>query len=431
MHHWRHQLTKINRISEFNRNVFTLVFGTSLAQLLTFMLYPLISRLYTPDEFGVFGVFLSVTGMVALIATGRYELSIILPSTQREAYNLLGLSFLINASVSLLSLIAVAVISLGGIRFGNEYVILNKTLWLIPLVIFLISTSNIWQNWFIRSKSFKLLSVSKIMASVGNNGVAVLLGLFSAGFWGLLVGLLVSLFSVTLFFGLKFWLNSSNKNLSFDKKLCKALAIKYIDFPKANTWNALSDLFQSQGIIYFLAIFFSSGTVGLYAFAMRILQAPIMLIVNSFSQVFYQNASDRYNRNEDLMPLLKSTVLKVSAVSLPVMAMIMLFGPDVFALVFGEKWREAGLYARILAPWICIDFIRYAMAQMPVVLGKIRLMLLWSIIGNVIIAAALTTGSLLFGNIADSFILLSAAMSIYLILLILWIFKITAHASRR
>jgi O-antigen/teichoic acid export membrane protein len=419
------------RSSEFNRNVFTLVFGTSLAQLLTFLMYPLISRLYTPDAFGVFGVFLSVTGMVALIATGRYELSIILPSTKNDAYNLFGLSFLINSAVSLLSLLVVAVIYLSGFHFGSEYNMLQTALWLAPPVIFLTSASNILQNWFIRSKSFKLLSASKIITSIANNGIAVLLGLVSAGFWGLLAGLIVSLLFVTGFFMLNFWRNNAQKDLTFNKHLCKTLAHKYSDFPKANTWHALSDMFQSQGIIYFLAIFFSSGTVGLYAFAMRILQAPVMLIVNSFSQVFYQSASERYNRNEDLMPLLKSTVLKVSAVSLPVMAVLMLFGPDIFALVFSEKWREAGVYARILAPWICIDFIRYAMAQMPVVLGKIRQVLLWSVLGNVIIAISLSTGSLLTGNIIDSFILLSAAMSIYLILLILWIFKITAHASRR
>jgi len=417
--------------SEFNKNVFTLVFGTSLAQLITFLLYPVISRLYTPSDFGVFGVFMSIAGMVALIATGRYELSIILPPSHKEGYNLLGLSFLINFGISCLALIVIVILNVYDVRFSVEYEAFNQMLYFVPLIIFLTSASNIFQNWFIRLKNFKLLSVSKILTSLGNNGVIVIMGFICAGVWGLFAGLLASLALVVVFFLFKFInIKKTITDLYFEKSKMKVLAHTYKDFPIANTWHALSDLFQSQGVIYFLAVFFTSATVGLYAFAMRILQAPMMLIVNSFSQVFYQKASELHNKKENLMGLLKSTVKKMSLIALPILLLLVVGGPYLFAFIFGENWREAGLYARILAPWICIDFIRYSIGQMPIVLNKLKNVLLWSITGNVLICLSLFMGGLFNMNIKLTFILLSAIMTIYSILLILWIFKITHHAYK-
>jgi len=417
--------------SEFNKNVFTLIFGTSFAQLITFLLYPLISRLYTPSDFGVFGLYLSITGMVALIATGRYELSIILPSSNKQAFNLFGLSFIINTVVTLLSLLAVLCIFFFKIKFEGEYHLFNYVLYFAPLIIFLSSASNIFQNWFIRNKKFKLLSISKVLTSLSNNGFVVALGFISAGIWGLLTGLLVSLIIVLLYFTIKFLPQIKEEALLLNKEGTKFLAKKYIDFPRANCWHALSDMFQSQGIIYFLAAFFTSNTVGLYAFSMRILQAPMMLIVSSFSQVFYQRASEMHNKNEDLLSLLKSTIMKMSFIAAPIMFILMVFGPDLFAFIFSEKWRQAGVYARILAPWICIDFIRYSIGQMPIVLGKIRQVLYWSICGNVIICLSLFVGGYFLADITHSFVLLSISMTIYLVLLILWIFKITQNAHKR
>ena len=259
----------------------------------------------------------------------------------------------------------------------------------------------------------------------------VALGFISAGIWGLLTGLLVSLIIVLLYFTIKFLPQIKEEALLLNKEGTKFLAKKYIDFPRANCWHALSDMFQSQGIIYFLAAFFTSNTVGLYAFSMRILQAPMMLIVSSFSQVFYQRASEMHNKNEDLLSLLKSTIMKMSFIAAPIMFILMVFGPDLFAFIFSEKWRQAGVYARILAPWICIDFIRYSIGQMPIVLGKIRQVLYWSICGNVIICLSLFVGGYFLADITHSFVLLSISMTIYLVLLILWIFKITQNAHKR
>jgi O-antigen/teichoic acid export membrane protein len=415
--------------SDFNKNVFTLVLGTSAAQLITFLLYPVISRLYTPHEFGLFGVFLSVSGMFALISTGRYELAIILPEDDRKAFHLLVMSFLVNILLTLFVLALCVVVSIFNIRISGDFSDLNQIVFLIPLFIALTGASNIMQNWYIRKKQFRLLSISKIVMSLTNNGIVLIMGLINIRLWGLFAGVLISLLIVVVYYFLKFRLIYNSYKLEFTNREMKEVSFKYIDFPKANTLHALSDFFQSQGIIYFLALFFSSATVGLYAFAMRILQAPMMLVVSSFTQVFYQKATEIHNTKQALMPFLKNTVLKMLVLSSPIMILLLLFGPELFSFVFGEKWRDSGVYASMLAPWICLDFVRYSIAQTPLILGKVKQVLAWSLTGNGLIVLVMIAGSFLNFDILNTFILLSITMTLYTFLQILWIFKITRYAN--
>jgi hypothetical protein len=145
------------------------------------------------------------------------------------------------------------------------------------------------------------------------------------------------------------------------------------------------------------------------------------------------NVSSRqmHRSGQSIVPMLKSTVQKISLISIPFLLILMLFGPDLFAFFFSEKWRASGEFARILAPWLCLDFVRYGIAQLPLVLGKVRQMMYWSIFGNLMMAGSMCAGALIFDDIRTGLIILSGAMCLYLVLLISWIFKIARNGSHR
>jgi hypothetical protein len=86
--------------SEFSRNVFTLVSGTAIAQFISIAASLIISRLYTPDDFGVFTIFISIASLISLLLAGRYELAINLPKSDNEGLNVLGLSIKLNLIIS-------------------------------------------------------------------------------------------------------------------------------------------------------------------------------------------------------------------------------------------------------------------------------------------------------------------------------------------
>ncbi len=417
--------------SDFNKNVFALAFGTSIAQFITYASYPIVSRLYTPQEFGIFGLFTSIAGMITLISTGRYELAIILPSSDKKAFHLVVLSFLINSFISSFVLIILFALAIFNLKLQGDYQALNSVIFLIPLYILLSGANNIFQNYYLRNKKFRLISISKVLMSLINNGLVIVVGLLSIKLWGLFIGFFVSATMVVVYFVYNFFEVYKQNKLEIGRDNISKVAKQYIDFPKANTLHALSDLFQSQGLVYFVAIIYSASTVGLYTFAMRVLYAPMMLLVSSFTQVFYQKASEMYNAKQNLSVLLQTTVLKVFAFSMPIMLILMLFADELFALIFSEQWRDSGVYARILAPWICIDFVRYTIAQMPLILGKVKQVLFWSLSGNVLIVMVMLFSHIVGLDVLKSFMLLSLVMTLYVIFQIIWIFKITHYANSR
>ncbi|MFN0187553.1 MAG: lipopolysaccharide biosynthesis protein [Bacteroidia bacterium] len=417
--------------TDFNKAVITLLSGTALAQLITFGLYPLISRLYTPADFGVFGLITSVMGIIALVATTRYELAIILPANDQEASKIVGLSFVINTIISLISLIAITLFYFFVENINESLRAHRVLLFLIPLLVFLTSASNILQNWLIRKKEYKALSASKIIQSIVNNGIIIFVGLMSIGVLGLLGGMLLSAAVTVIFLFIQFKKSNPEKIISFEKSGLSKVAKKYIDLPTANTFQALSESFQSQGIIFVISYFFSMQVVGLYSFALRILMAPLFFFVNSFTQVFYQSASELYAKGESLVPILRKTVYNLALLAFPLMLILMIFGPSLFAIFFGEEWRESGVYARMLAPYICIDFLRYGVSQLPIILGKVKQMFYWSLLGNLVLFSSLLFGIVVLDDLKSGFVLISITMTLYFSFLFFWIYKLAKNGNSR
>ena len=92
---------------EFFKNVATLISGTTLAQAVSVLIYIVLSRIYTDEDFGIFGLYMNILNITIIFSTAKYELAILLPKSERESVNLLGLSGLVSIGVSLLLLITV------------------------------------------------------------------------------------------------------------------------------------------------------------------------------------------------------------------------------------------------------------------------------------------------------------------------------------
>jgi len=89
------------------RHVLTLMTGTTLAQAIALAISPILTRLYAPEQFGVFALYLSIVALLAIVATGRYELAIVLPESDVDAWHLCALALLIAAAVSVSTLLGV------------------------------------------------------------------------------------------------------------------------------------------------------------------------------------------------------------------------------------------------------------------------------------------------------------------------------------
>lgn len=405
--------------SEYIRNLTILVTGSASAQFIALALSPVFSRYYSPHEFGLLAVFMSILSALSVIVCLRYEFAIIPARTVDDASALLQLSLKITLLTTLLSLAGVTIFNL--FFSGNKD--LSNWLWLLPVMTLANGSYQAMLNWANRHKNYKLISRYRIINSIIANGVilaAALLGYIS---YGLLVGFVAG--GVTAMLVLYISIQKSNAPFAFNLGNAKLreTARKYDVFPKVNLWQAFADMLLINGVIYFLTFFFSQAVVGLYGMTMRVLQAPFNLIGYSIGQIFLQEAAHQYHEGKNIQPLIKKSILRTAVVALPIVIILVITGPDIFAFVFGDQWRESGQFARILAPWFFLDFIRTPISQVPVIIGKQRQWLAWNVLAIITLTISLAACRIFNIGITESIMTFSFSQTIIYALSVFWIYS--------
>jgi lipopolysaccharide exporter len=343
--------------NHFVRNILILMSGTVIAQAITVIVSPILTRLFSPSVFGVFGIYMSVVSIVTAIVTLRYDQALMLPKDNKDAAHLFWAAIFSVTVVSTISFIF-------GIIFFKKIIALLKIdeagtwILLFPLSVFLSGIYLTFTSWFARQKKFKKDSVSQVVRSAVANGTQVSFGMLKSAPVGLIAGnIFGDLFSSLT---LVFQMNRDDRELlkkglhySSIKHLCK----EYSDFPLySSTQNFLNAISQNVPVLL-LAKFFGPVVVGYYALGVRVLQLPMNFILTSLRQVLFQRASEVHNANGNTYSLFKKTTLGLFSLALVPTLIIIAFGPTLFGLVLGKDWVQAGVYARWLVIWLAVGFI--------------------------------------------------------------------------
>ncbi len=349
--------TAAPKSSSFAGDVFKLASGTALAQGLLVVASPLLSRLYSPGDFGVLALYVSITSIVVVIAGLRYELAIMLPESDEEAANLLALSL----GFSLVTACLTCWVCVGWGKTGLDWLHapgLQPYLLLIPVTVLLDGAFQALTYWNSRTQQFGRLSIARVTSSAA--AVAAQLGAGYAGHatGGSLIGASVAGKTLsTAALGGQIWRDDRR---IFRKSIrWRALwrsGIRYEKFPLINTWAGLLNVASYQSPILLFTYFFSPAIVGNYAFGFRVLFMPLGLISGSISQVFYQRAAAAYAQG-NLPSLVEHTFRILITLGLFPTLLLALIGREVFSLCFGPDWGEAGRYTQILSVWAFSWFI--------------------------------------------------------------------------
>lgn len=408
--------------SEFLKNVFTIFSGNVIAQAIPFLIEPVIARIYSPEDFAVLSVYLSVANLFSIIATGRYELAVMLPKEDRKAVNVIGLSVAISLAVSVLSFLIVWIFN-SQICNILENQDVSSYLYLVPLSVLSVGWYQTFNYWNSRKKRFKNVTYSKTTQSVVYSGSAV--GLGTAGM--IPSGLILSQI-IGQFFGLfpllfSFLKKDKNMLKEVSREEMKAVATEYQDFPKINSLHAFCDVLRNSGAVFLLSHYYSQAQVGQHSRTIRLLFGPLSIIASAVGQVFYQRAADCHQNGGNLRQLVVKVVLALTGISVPMFLIVMFFGPDLFAWFLGENWRQAGEFGRLLAPWVFLNFITTPVSQIPIIVNRQKTAFLISVIGHTLFLAAIAVGGICH-NINLGFILVSASQLAFLGFMLFWIIKI-------
>jgi len=167
--------------------------GTTIAQAIPIAISPILTRIYTPEDFGVLALFVAITAIFGSIANGRYELAIILPKKDEDAINIFALGFIITTFMSLVLLVVAIVFNdYFATLLGNDEI--GFWLYFVPLTVFFTGLWNILNYFNNRRKSYKDLRNATIIKSIISAIIQLSIGFVKQGATGLITATIIPQF---------------------------------------------------------------------------------------------------------------------------------------------------------------------------------------------------------------------------------------------
>ena len=357
------------------KNFLTIGIGTFIAQSIPVIASPVLSRVFSPDDFGIFANFTALMAFLIVINTGKYELAIILPKEHKDAINIVALSFFILVVTTIgLTLLSVVLIKPITLWVGSD-LSLNWILFA-PLGAFFANFYLIINEWYIRNDNYKGLSKNRIGNTLGITGASIFFGLLKQS-WGLIYGQICGqMFSV--FFALKRIFPRDKALLKFiSKRKMGYFAKRHIDFAKYIIPGQLLNTSAALIAISLITFKFGFFHAGLIALVDRVFGIPSNIIGNSVNDVFKLKITETYREKGDCLRVYKKVVLMLLAAATLPFALLYFISPAFFPFVFGEEWVLAGKYAQVFCFTFLFRFISSPTRWTFVVAEKQKIEFIW------------------------------------------------------
>ena len=330
------------------RSVLALMSGGAIAQMAVLGARPLLTRLYTPEAFGALSVFVALAAGAAALLTLRYEDAVVLPADDRDGWRVVRVS----AAAVGVGVLPLAILLWSGppLAAWLRAPELAPALWLVPVAAGLFALANTSQAWLTRRRLFRTLSAGNAVQSLSMVAVQIGLALLAVGSLGLVWGSAVGAVVFAAVLGVR----AVATRPSGARGGARALAHRYRRFAYYGLPSTALSQVSGRLPPLFLAASFGAATVGWFAVAASSVLVPLSLVGDAVGQVFAVRSAEAHRAGG--LPELTARVLgQMAPVVLVPAAAAALVGPDLFAWVFGESWREAGVFAQRLAPWLALS----------------------------------------------------------------------------
>lgn len=406
--------------SKIVRSVATMAGGTALAQAITILFTPIITRLFPPEAYGALGTFSSlITILVPLVALS-YPMAIVLSRDDDEATALTQLSSLVTFVFALITLLV-------ALTFESEllgYMGLQDfpgLPYLLAIAVLFSGLAQVFRSWLLREKAFSSLAKIEVANSLFNNITKSGLGFFFP-----LAIILIGIYAFgqavqALLYTTGLKARRSLASLASLKFLTNipAVSSKFADFAIYRAPQGFINATSQSLPILVLGLAFSQAVVGYYALAKSILSAPLTLVGKSVADVFYPRLADAVAEKEDVSRLLVKSTAILFCLAAPPFGLVFLYGPELFGFVFGAQWHAAGVFAGWISIWLLFGFINRPAVSAIAPLGIQKFLLGYEVLSIAAKAIALAVGIFLFKDETVSVALFSCAgaiVNLYLII---------------
>ena len=336
------------------KNFTKLLSANIIAQIIGLVVYPILTRIYSPEDFGLLNLFLSISGILVILSTAEYYNAIVLPKEEKKAISIV--------QVCLLLLILITILTTISIGFSKQIASLFNTpklteyYWMMPIIVFTLGLWNILNYWYIRNTQYNNIS-SYLVA----NSILSSIGKICFGQAGILNGGMIYSIVIAPIISLSFNLfHIKNKlklffTLSYKEIIKEAKTYKF--FPTYSLPRSFINIFAGQLPVLLLTPIFGSHHVGLWGMALLLGFTPINVITRSIYQVLYQHISNRVNQQLPISYFFKRFTFYVLGIGIPCFAILYWILPDLTTFLLGKEWITTSLYIRWMLPWLLCSIL--------------------------------------------------------------------------
>ncbi|CAN7310598.1 lipopolysaccharide biosynthesis protein [Acidovorax sp. LjRoot194] len=384
------------------RGTLTLLTGSVAAHAIPLLLGPALTRVYSPEAYGQFALLWAVSTNIAVVACARYEFALPLETSDEGAADLMALCARILLAVTAASAAAGALLAFWqGMPLA----------WSLPLAVAAGGTVQWLTMWATRAQRFGLLALARLVQQGGGAIVQLLLGLLKMGPLGLMLGAATTALAAACLLARPAPAGGWPGLWRRPRAALVAAARRHRDFPLLNTPHAFLGALQDTLTLVLVAALTGDAAAGVWALALRYLKAPATLVGGALSQTLYPRLLQARGKAE-ARAIVRRAVLGLAAIALPLAAVLMVGGPYLFTLAFGDQWAQTGELARAMAPYIALHFIASPLAVVTMAWKAQAWALRLALVGQCLFFAGLVPG-LYLGGLTGAGWGISASMLAY------------------
>lgn len=389
--------------SDFIKNAFTLTFGTVIAQILPFLFYPILGRIYSPSEFGLLATISAITPIITIIGSGMYEGAILISDSKQEAANIVGLIFFRSTIVLVVIFLLFLLFSVRLSIWLNEPQ-LQKWLFVPPLCAFVTIIYNCFNEWCVTYKYFIKLSWNKIIntssVSLAKLGLGYVKFLGNGLVLGDLLGKIISAIGCVY----RAYKQDGIYFTKIDFSKFKFIANKYIDFPRYLLVDQVLNNIGGSIHIFFLSAYFNNTELGYVSMAATLLTVPVTVISAAIKDVFRQKANEEFSQTGSCRKSYLKLLKPIGFFGILFFGVLYFILPHSFTILLGIQWAKAGIYSQILLPMYLSNFVSMSLGGVLIITKKIKVSLYWQIYTILVSILSFLIGIFVFKTIEQTLV---------------------------
>lgn len=412
--------------SSFIRDGITLVSGNVWAQAIAFVSYLVLSRLFSPEDFGLYNIFFSYIEVLVIISTCKYEQAIVMADNDREAAAVSRLSLRLNTFISVVLLTILLLLYMLGQTAafaGTRIASLNPMLaLLVPPMVFFCGTSRVYSLTLNRFRKFGHIAFSEVIGSTSGVIFKILFGLPRLA--------ATLLHTVGLPLGTVLGKTCSNVNLAYKYRSLglprdisrnerREAASKFRNFPLFTMPKDLINSLSYNLPFLWLALYFDKAEVGLFSLALTCTFRPVNLFNNVFEKLLYVRIAEKVRAHQTIRNDIRRFVLMLNAIAFPLFVVAFFFGGDIFGFLFGDRWHDCDFYIRCLLPWVFVTLTSSSLPFIANVFSRQRTEFCFYIVLFLLRIAAMVVG-LYTGSFRQAILFFAASGAVMSLALTMW-----------